>query len=296
MKRTATKEREASLPGFEQAKIKNYEKQATKIVEKIKPHKPKLPAPIDPKAIEEQPCSLLELCMWAARRKDIDREALRAFLDMAKEQEREEAETLFEEAMLAVQSEIPPIPRDAYNKHTKGWWARLETVSAMLDPKLHAHGFTLKFGMGEPRIPDYFHMFVDVTWVGKLAAGKKASCTKRWSADIGRDDLGAKGGGTKTGAQGSGSVITYGRRYLKLMICDANVLGMDRDGEPVGRVTVEAKDVKELRRRLNEAGIDEQAVCDFYKVDALDQIEANDLPGLHARIDQKIKISQREEA
>ncbi len=185
-----------------------------------------------PQATLPEPRSVLELCMMAAKDPSIPTDRLRAFLDMADQQERKEAEILFDHAMLSAQSEMPSIPRESYNKHTKSWWARIEAVSAKIDPVIRKHGFTLKFGIGEQRIPDHYHLFVDVTWTGQLSSGKAASFTKRYDADIGRDDKGPKGEGTKSLAQGAGSSITYGRRYLKCMVFDVLVLGLDRDGNP----------------------------------------------------------------
>ena len=290
MARTQLKERPAQaslLPDPEPAP-------AAKLPAKPKPTKPE---PSNAVAIAKpqplaKPASLLELCMMAARSKDMDADKTRAFLDMAKQQEREEAEILFDEAMLAAQREMPQVPRDSYNKHTKAWWARIEGVSAKCDPVIRKHGFTLKFGMGEPRMESHYHVFADVTWVGSLASGKKASCTKRWDLDVGRDDVGAKGGGTKTGAQGSMSVLTYGKRNLKLSIFDVLVLGMDRDGNPAGREPVTSSNLKELRKQMKEVNIDEAVVCDFCKIETLDQIGADQLETVNERIEQRKALSK----
>ena len=205
---------------------------------------------------QRTPGSLLELCLMAARDKSIPTDRVRAFLEMAREEETREAEILFDEAMLAAQTEMPPIPRDAYNTHTKSWWSRIEQVAAKMDPIIRKHAFTLKHGVGEQRIEDHYHLFADVTWSGKLSSGKKASFTKRFDADIGRDDKGPKGEGTKSLAQGSGSSINYGRRYLKLMIFDGLVLGMDRDGAPAGAELCSVDEIKDVKKRRKAAIID----------------------------------------
>lgn len=231
--------------------------------------------------------SLLELCMMASRDNDMPAEKVRAFLDMAKEQKREEAKILFDEAMLAAQAEMPKIPRDAFNKHTKSWWARIEQVADKCDPTIRKHGFVLKYGMGEPRMDGHYYVFADVTWNGKLSSGEKASHTERYGLDIGRDDVGAKGGGTKTGAQGSVSVLTYGRRNLKLSIFDVLVLGMDRDGNPAGREGITPDGLKDLRKRMKDVGIEETVVCEFCKIERLDQIDVGQLEMVNDRIEQR---------
>ena len=290
MARTQLKERPAQaslLPEVEQAPAANLP---------AKP-KPTKPEPSKEVAVTKpqppaKPTSLLELCMMAARSKDMDADKTRACLDMAKEQKREEAKILFDEAMLAAQMDMPKIPRDAFNKHTKSWWARIEQVSDRCDPKIRKHGFVLKYGMGEPRLEGHYYVFADVTWTGKLSSGEKASHTERYGLDIGRDDIGAKGGGTKTGAQGSISVLTYGRRNLKLSIFDVLVLGMDRDGNPAGREPVTSSNLKELRKQMKEVNIDEAVVCDFCKIETLDQISADQVKVVVDRIEQKKALQQ----
>jgi hypothetical protein len=287
MKKTDLKEREATLPGMEPpkeapepkppAKAKAAPKNAagTSVV----PHKPQP---------EHSPASLLELCLMAARDKSIAPDRLRAFLDMAKEQEQQEAETLFEEAMLAAQMEMPPVSRDAYNKQTKAWWARIETVAAKMDPIIRKHGFTLKYGMGDPRKDDHYYVFADVTWNGRLSSGKKSSFTRRYGMDVGRDDLGPKGTGVKTGAQGSVSVVTIGRRVLKMSIFDVVPLGMDNDGNrPAGRDIITFEQLKSLRKTLNDANIDEQIVCDFCHIDKLHNLGADQLQMVLDRAEQR---------
>lgn len=239
-------------------------------------HKPQ-PAPI----------SRYQLVANLAANPQVDESKMQALLKMLKEEEQLEAERLFDEAMLAAQSEMPPLPRDSYNTHTKAWWARIEGVAAKMDPIIRKHGFTLSYGMGEPRMPDHFYVFADVTWRGKDDNGKKLSCTRRWGLDMGRDDVGAKGGGTKTGAQGSVSVLTYGRRNLKMAVFDVVPLGMDRDGNPAGREPISAEQLKDLKKQLKETNIPENAVCEHYKVNKIDNISVGQLPSLLERIEQK---------
>lgn len=242
-----------------------------------------------PQATLPEPRSVLELCMMAAKDPSIPTDRLRAFLDMADQQERKEAEILFDHAMLAAQSEMPAIPRESYNKHTKSWWARIEAVSAKIDPVIRKNGFTLKFGIGEQRIPDHYHLFVDVTWNGVLSSGKKASYTKRYDADIGRDDKGPKGEGTKTLAQGAGSSITYGRRYLKCMVFDVLVLGLDKDGNPASAddanpnlITEEQE--AEILRLCAEKNIGKEMFGRAYRVGEVSELPARRYEEVVARL------------
>lgn len=254
-------------------------------------HKPQASVPPKP---SPQPTSVLELCMLAARDPTIPPERLRAFLDMADQQERKEAETAFDHAMHAAQTAMPAIPRTSYNKHTKSWWARIEKVSAMIDPIAKEHGFILKYGVGEQRIEDHYHIFVDVTWTGNLSSGKRGSYTKRYDLDVGRDDKGPKGDGTKSLAQGSVSSMTYGRRILKCMVFDVLVLGLDRDGNPVGaddgdveRITEDQ--VKTLLEICRDKNIGLPMIQRVFKVDALEDIPASKFEETKDRLNRAAK-------
>lgn len=242
-------------------------------------HKPQPP---------DQPRSVLELCMMAARDPSIPTDRVKAFLEMADQQERKEAETLFDHAMIAAQAEMPAIPRGSYNTHTKSWWAKLESISAKIDPVAKKYGFTLKYGVGEQRIEDHYHIYVDVTWTGSLSSGKKASFTKRYDADIGRDDKGPKGEGTKSLAQGAGSSITYGRRFLKCMVFDVQILGADKDGNPVG-VDPEAgaiteKQAEELLALCADKGIDLATFQKAFRVPKIEVLPAIRFEDVKARL------------
>lgn len=243
-----------------------------------------VPAPYQP------PRSLLEAVMVASVDPRVDPVKMQALLDMAREEERREAESRFDEAMLAAQAAMPQVPRDAYNQHTKSWWARIESVSQRCDPVIRQHGFTLSYGMGPPRIDDFFHVYADVTWRGQSASGKTISFTKRYSLDIGRDDVGAKGGGTKTGAQGSISVLTYGRRNLKLVIFDVIVLGMDRDGNPAGQTKLTKEQLKTLREKLKEANTGDDLFCSVFKIDKVEHLAAEQYEAAISRLEQKINL------
>lgn len=246
-----------------------------------------------------QPRSVLELCLMAARDPLIPPERLQAFLDMADQQERKEAETLFDHAMLAAQAEMPPVARQSYNTHTKSWWAKIEAIAAKIDPVAKKHGFTLKYGVGEQRIEDHYHIYVDVTWTGTLANGKPASFTKRYDADIGRDDKGPKGEGTKSLAQGAGSSITYGRRFLKCMVFDVQILGLDRDGNPItGRDEdlISEEQQTQVLELCSEKGIDLPTFQKAFRVGDVSEIKNIRFDDVIARLKAAPKQQKKKES
>lgn len=229
-----------------------------------------------------QPRSLLEVCILAAQNPNMDPAKVREFLSMARDEEMRHAEREFDEAMLEAQKEMPKVPRDAYNKHTKAWWARIEQVAAMCDPIIRKHGFTLSYGMSDSPLPEHYRVFADVTH-----RANKMSFTKRYSADYGMDVKGPKGEGTKSAAQGSTSVITTARRNIKLMIFDVHVLGIDRDGAPADRPAIDKDQLKELREKMKAANVDDEAFCGVFKIDKVEYLSVDQLPAALARIERK---------
>lgn len=295
--KTATREPELFTPAKEAPASKppatrtKQAKRGTATKGAVVVHEPKPSAPM------QQPRSVLELCMMAAKDPSIPTDRVKAFLEMAEAEERKEAEVLFDHAMLAAQAEMPAVPRDSFNKHTRSWWARIESVSAKIDPVAKKHGFTLKYGVGDQRIEDHYHLYVDVTWTGELASGKRASFTKRYDADIGRDDKGPKGEGTKTLAQGAGSSITYGRRFLKCMVFDVLVLGMDKDGNPAGADdggAITDKQAGELKSLCAEKGIDLATFQRAFRVDAVEALPAIRFDDVKARLKTAPKAQQQQ--
>ncbi|HEY6029951.1 MAG TPA: ERF family protein, partial [Gaiellaceae bacterium] len=298
MRKTATKEQQPDLLAGSVKEAPPPKLPAAKPEKTAKPkrgaastavalHKPQPP---------DQPRSVLELCMMAARDPSIPTDRVKAFLEMADAQERKEAETLFDHAMLAAQAEMPQIPRGSYNTHTKSWWAKLENISAKIDPIAREHGFTLSYGVGEQRIEDHYHQYVDVTWNGVLASGKKASFTKRYDADIGRDDKGPKGEGTKSLAQGAGSSITYGRRFLKCMVFDVQILGADKDGNPIGAEpeagAITEKQAEELLSLCSDKGIDLATFQKAFRVPKIEVLPAVRFEDVKARLKSAPKAEQ----
>jgi ERF superfamily len=197
------------------------------------PAKPKPKAKAKSKALVIQhpsaPQSLLQICANAARDPKTDVAKMQAILGMLEDQQTKAARAEFDAAMLDAKEDLLPVIKDSWNPHTKSKYANLEKVSAAIDPVAKRHGFTISYGMADSPLDDHYRILADVTH-NTIVNGKRVSFTKQFLADIGMDTVGAKGGGTKSGAQGSGSSISYGRRYLKAMIFDLAIVGEDNDG------------------------------------------------------------------
>lgn len=188
--------------------------------------------------------SIIEIAKECAMNPLVDAGKMREVIAMAREEQNRIDDRVFQLAKMEVQNQIPPITRDSLNKHTNSKWARLEKISAIADPVIRRHGFSLSYGSADCPLANHYRITCDVTHT-------PTGYTKHYWIDVGMDAEGAKGGGTKSLAQGSGSSVTYARRFLKVMIFDINIVGEDFDGR---RFTVEPKHVDRSNGAETETG------------------------------------------
>ncbi len=231
--------------------------------------------------IVNQPKTLIERLREISDAKDVV--LAREILGMIRSEEDRVRELAFNVAMLKAQEEIPPVKRKAYNKHTQSWWARLEEISKIADPIIHRNGFALSYGSEPSHLPNHYRIICDVA--------HRDGHRRRYDMDVGMDAEGAKGGGTKSLAQGSMSSATYARRGLKCMIFDIVIEGMDNDGnrqdpkrptvidqpaQPV--VLITDNQAETLVELIESKGRTRAAFCKSWQIDKVGDLPAVDFP------------------
>ncbi len=154
--------------------------------------------------------------------KDLDVSKLERLLDMQKSWQADIALKAYADAMNICQQEMPVVVRDKKNESTGSLFARLETVAMAMRPVYTKNGFSLDFTEADSPIEGHRRIVCEVTHVG----GHK----KQFHLDSKIDDVGAKGTVNKTQVQGLGSMVSYLRRYLTLMIFNVVVSDEDNDG------------------------------------------------------------------
>ena len=211
--------------------------------------------------------SILSVIARAASDPKVDVDKLERLLAMQERVLDREAEQAWIAAMKAAQEECAPIKRNKKNQTTNSTYTDLERLSKEADPIIHKHGFTLTFGSGESNLKDHYRVTCDVAHVG--------GHTKERFLDVPTDMTGIKGNQNKTATHGMGSAISYGRRYLKLLIFD--IATTDDDGNAAGRgKTLNEKQEGDLEALLQEVGADRQRFCRYMKVNHLSEIRAQD--------------------
>lgn len=177
---------------------------------------------------EPTPMVLLQMAMD----KGLDADKLEKLMQLHERSQDRQAEREFAEAMNACQAEMPAIARDAHNPQTNSKYAKLEAVDRQIKPVYIKHGFTLTFGTDNSPIAEH----IRVTCICQHVGGHK----RHYQGDFPIDIAGIKGGANKTPMHATGSTMSYGRRYLTLMIFNLVMDGEDNDGNrPVDTITEE---------------------------------------------------------
>jgi len=153
-------------------------------------------------------------------------ERLERMWEMHKDMQNREAAREYATAMQRAQSSMPNIAKRGKNKQTNSQYALLEDINQAITPVYTREGFSLSFGTVTSDLQGHVGIVCDVLHTGGH------SRTYHYDAPI--DDVGIKGEKNKTSTHGRGSAISYGRRYLILMIFNLTIGGEDDDGNGAG--------------------------------------------------------------
>lgn len=213
--------------------------------------------------------AVLSLIERAAKDPTIDMDKMERLMRMRNDMIERQQEQAFFEAMGRAQAELPQVLRDAENSHTRSRYARLETIAKAITPVITRHGFTLSFGTEDS--PKAGHYRVTCT------LGHASGYSRDYHADLPADVEGAKGNANKTAIQGFGSTVSYGRRYLTLLIFNVALTNDedDDDGNGGGHQAISEEQVDELMGLVARAGADLAKFCKYMKVESIAAIPAS---------------------
>lgn len=190
--------------------------------------------------------------------------------DRAREDEERQAKKAYFAAMSKCQSELPVVIKNRGNDHTKSRYADLAAIEEQAMPTIHKHGFAVSFQ------PDGYNNKGELRIVWEISHAEGHS--RNGVGEIPVDGAGAQGKVNKTGTQAFGSTATYGRRYLLCMLFNIST-GDDLDGNtpsPKSQVRVNADQLENIRRLIEETGTDIEQFCKVGKIDALPDILASE--------------------
>lgn len=216
-------------------------------------------------AVQPLADGILNVIARAAADPNTDVDKLERLLAMQERVLEREAEQTFNAALREAQDEIRPILRNRKNSSTNSTYADLEAVSDAIDPVLRKHGFSSSFGTADCPLDGHYRVTCRLSHTG--------GHHRDYQADVPSDTAGVKGTPTKTATHGFGSALSYGRRYLKLLIADVSTT--DDDGRAAsngGPISMEQVHV--LNGLADAVGADKAKLCNYLKVDALPELPA----------------------
>ncbi|WP_417618786.1 ERF family protein [Oceanisphaera sp.] len=167
--------------------------------------------------------AIIQVIERAAMNPDVDIDKMERLLQMQERILNRNAEQEFNQAMARAQTDMRPVVRDAANEQTRSRYARLETIDRQVRPVYTNCGFSLSFGTDDCPIESHIRITCDVSHTG--------GHTKNYKVDMPLDMTGMKGNQNKTATHAHGSTMSYGRRYLTLLIFNIAMAHEDDDGQ-----------------------------------------------------------------
>lgn len=167
----------------------------------------KLPEPRDESA------AVLSMIARAASDPSIDIDKMERLMQMQERAIQRQAQTAFDEAMAAMQPELPSIGErgDAAGRYTFAKW---EDIQAQIKPVLQKFGFALTF---RTKTADK----VEVTGILSHKQGHREETTVTLPTDP---------SGNKNAVQAVSSSVSYGQRYAAKALLNLTTHGEDDDG------------------------------------------------------------------
>jgi hypothetical protein len=213
--------------------------------------------------------ALVNVIARAASDPNVDIDKLERLLEMQERVIGREAEQRFAEAMAAAQKEMPQIKRGGKNATTNSTYAELDAMSEAMLPVIAKHGFSLSFGTDVSPLPNHYRVTCDVSHIG--------GHTRRYNADVPSDLTGMKGTPNKTSTHAFGSTLSYGRRYLKMLIFDVATTDDDGRAASSGERITEGQ-LSTLETLLTQGNGDRVKFCRYYKINQMCELPVAKFP------------------
>ncbi len=215
----------------------------------------------------EQTTNFLAVIAKAAADPACDVGKMEKLLDMQERVNKSRAEQEFNAAMVRVQTEAKKIRRNKDNTSTSSKYADLESLNDLMVPAYTQEGFALSFGTADCPISEHYRVTCVVSHAGGFS--------RHYQADVPLDNLGPRGSPVKTKTHGFGSSMSYGRRYLTMMIFNLTLTNEDDDGNGGETSVIDEDQIKHLHELLAESKRDLPKFLSYMRVTEMSEIPAS---------------------
>lgn len=234
----------------------------------------------------QPPANLEEQIMRAAGDPSFSVTKMREMMTLRREMRIEEAEEQFNLTMVKCQKAMRSVEANANNPQTHSKYATLEAVDRALRPIYVKHGFSLSFNTADCPLADHIRVLCYVS---------RGLFTRTYQHDVAVDPKGPKGNDVMTKTHAGGSALSYGKRYLELMIFHITIRepgqpSADDDGNTAaGLHRVNATQLKELKQLMKLAAANVDRFCEMFQIQNVE-----DLPATHFSVAmQQLKLKMR---
>lgn len=202
--------------------------------------------------------------------KGITPEALNQFLEMKAKADARMAETAFNAALARLQAKMPTIVKDKANKHTQSRYPDLATVIRESRPVMAEEGFHLSYGTEQSPLPAYMRITAQLS--------HELGHSRHYHCDLPIDGTGSQGNKSNMNAvQAHGSTMSYGRRYLVVLIFNIAIADEDDDAQGLLQ-TVAPEQVGQINGELERTGVKLPAFLKWLSIESLDRLAQRDFP------------------
>jgi|SRR5882672_1567739 len=238
------------------------------------------------------PATLDQQILLAAADPRVDVAKMKELTVLRRQMRMEDAEDAFKAALHAAQTEMRPIEADAANDQTHSKYATLYKVDKALRPIYSKHGLSVSFNTADCPLPNHTRV---------LAYVERGLFTREYQYDVAVDTKGPKGNDVMTKTHAGGSALSYGKRYLLLMIFNVTIgdpgRRADDDGNAAaGLEPISPEQLNALIKLADDAGADKAKFCLVMKVESMAHIPANRFDEAVAQLQRKLKAKQKKES
>ena len=213
----------------------------------------------------------------------IDLSRIEKVLEMRKAMEEDAQRKAFNAAMAACKAELPQVVKNAENTDNKSQYATLDKIGHAIDAVIAKYGFSTSFNPA-PGAPPGFQRI-------EATVAHTAGHERHYTADLPLDAAGKNGTINKTPIHAWGSTMSYGRRYLTMMIFDvkSKVATPDDDGRAAGSgPTITQEQADKLRELMEAAEANPRIFLEYYRISSVEELPAIKLASATAAIEKQL--------
>lgn len=221
---------------------------------------------------QNETAAVLSIVARAAADPNVDIDKLERLMQMQERAIARQAQTAFDEAMAAMQPELPTIVErgDAAGRYTFAKW---EDIQAAIKPVLQRFGFALTFRTETAEK-------VCVTGILSHRAGHREETVITLPTDP---------SGNKNAVQAVASSVAYGKRYTAGALLNLTSYGEDDDAFAAATPTISEEQEINLRELADSVGADLPKFLAYMSVGSLSAIHAKDYTKAETALKAKAK-------